>query len=167
MFMPVVNLKKSQIFGRTIEFDGYRVNEYLGIRYAQPPVGSLRFQRTKKLRFVPSQFKALNIPPACLQYSESPYPWYVNGLYKSEDCLFLNIWTPVDASPSNQKAVLFWIHGGGFRFGSIQDQLYNGVPLAGIGDIIVVTVNYRLGAFGFLTTGTKEAPGNAGLWDIL
>ncbi|GBN88878.1 Acetylcholinesterase-1, partial [Araneus ventricosus] len=165
--VPFVTLKKRQISGRTIKFGGYEVNEYLGIRYAQPPVGPLRFQKTQELCEVPGKFEAVNMPPACHQYTEYPYPWYVNGSYRSEDCLFLNIWTPVDASLSNQKAVLFWLHGGGFKLGSIQDRLYCGVALAAIGDIIVVTVNYRLGAFGFLTTDTDEAPGNAGLWDIL
>ncbi|GFR12005.1 acetylcholinesterase-1 [Trichonephila clavata] len=67
----------------------------------------------------------------------------------------------------HKKAVMYWMYGGGFRFGSIQSKLYNGTVLAALGDIVVVTVNYRMGPFGFLFSSSGDAPGNAGLWDVL
>lgn len=87
---------------------------------------------------------------------------------QSEDCLFLNIWTP--ACDSNKRAVLFWIHGGGFVTGSGQIGAYEGTHLAARGDVVVVTINYRLGAFGFLnlrdaTDGKVPGTGAEGLAD--
>ncbi|GIY83413.1 acetylcholinesterase-1, partial [Caerostris darwini] len=164
---PIIRIgKKHQIIGQSVLFMNTEINEYLGIPYAKPPIGDLRFKKTKPLRPCPEVVNAKRLPPACPQYSEDPYPWYVNSSYQSEDCLYLNIWTPADASPENRKAVMYWIHGGAYKYGSIS-ELYSGVPLAAFGNIIVVTVNYRLGPLGFLSLGTKDAPGNAGLWDVL
>jgi carboxylesterase type B len=71
---------------------------------------------------------------------------------QSEDCLYLNIYVPVGASALNQKSVMVWIHGGGYIFGD--GTRYDGSFLSGIGDVIVVTLNYRLNAFGFLISGS-------------
>ncbi|CAG2180263.1 unnamed protein product, partial [Oppiella nova] len=84
----------------------------------------------------------------------------------SEDCLYLNIWSPAGKVSSNRlKPVMFYIHGGAFIIGSSNEYHYNGEVLASKGDVIVVTLNYRLNGFGFLYTGTDAGPGNAGLWD--
>ncbi|CAG2181188.1 unnamed protein product, partial [Oppiella nova] len=84
----------------------------------------------------------------------------------SEDCLYLNIWSPAGKVSSNRlKPVMFFIHGGAFIIGSSNEYHYNGEVLASKGDVIVVTLNYRLNGFGFLYTGTDAGPGNAGLWD--
>ncbi|GFW04178.1 acetylcholinesterase-1 [Trichonephila clavipes] len=159
---PVVKIGGSQIFGKTVDFQNFKVNQYLGIPYAQPPVGELRFMPTVPIDEHPRTLNAFYEPPACPQYTENPFPWYVNSSEKNEDCLYLNIWTPSGASPKNRKAVMYWIHGGGYRYGSMRSKLYNGTALTALGDIIVVTVNYRLGPFGFLISGTEDAPGNAG-----
>ncbi|GFT29192.1 acetylcholinesterase-1 [Nephila pilipes] len=164
---PIVEINNNQISGQNVKFQNFGVHQYLGIPYAQPPVGPLRFMPTVPLLQQPRMLKAIVPPPACMQYTERPFPWYVNSSEKSEDCLYLNIWTPSDASPENKKAVMYWIPGGGFRHGSIRSELYNGTALSALGDVIVVTVNYRLGPFGFLFSGTDDAPGNAGLWDVL
>ena len=82
----------------------------------------------------------------------------------SEDCLHLNIFVPNNIG-SIPKAVMIWIHGGGYVHG--QSSLYNASLLAAIGDVIIVTVNYRLGLFGFLSTEDSIYPGNYGLWDQL
>jgi para-nitrobenzyl esterase len=87
---------------------------------------------------------------------------------QSEDCLFLNIWTP--GLDSARRPVMVWIHGGAFNMGSGSDPGYKGAGLAARGDVVVVTVNYRLGLFGFLrlkeVTGDKiPATGNEGLMD--
>ncbi|GBM77064.1 Acetylcholinesterase-1 [Araneus ventricosus] len=159
---PVVQMGTTQIIGETYVFEGRQVNQYLSIPYAEPPIGQLRFQKTVPLERYPDVINAIDVPPACMQYTEYPFPWYINSTHKSEDCLYLNIWTPADASPQNRKAVMFWVHGGGYRYGSIRDKLYSGIALAALGDIIVVTVNFRVGVFAFLTSYTDDAPGNGG-----
>ncbi|GFW04183.1 acetylcholinesterase-1 [Trichonephila clavipes] len=164
---PVAEVGNSQIVGSKVVADGKPVNQFLSIPYAQPPTGNLRFKKPVPLQSLPSKYRAINTPSACWQHSEYPFPWYDSSPGKDEDCLYLNIWTPDEASPQNKKAVIFFIHGGGFRYGSIRQMIYNGAPLAALGDVVVVTVNYRLGSLGFLTTGTEEAPGNVGLYDIL
>ncbi|CAL1291592.1 unnamed protein product [Larinioides sclopetarius] len=163
----VVQMGNSQIIGEPIMYGENIVNQYLGIPYAKPPLGDLRFKPTVPLDDFPETYEALYPPPACRQYTEVPFPWYFNDTCMSEDCLYLNIWTPADASPQNLKPVLYFIFGGQFGLGSTKPSFYSGVALSGEGDVIVVTVNYRLGPFGFLYTGTDDAPGNAGLWDIL
>jgi carboxylesterase type B len=83
----------------------------------------------------------------------------------SEDCLFLNVWTPTLNSSAN-LSVMFWIHGGGFVIGSgYQDSLYSGSYLA-LRNVVVVTINYRLGVFGFFYGNSSDAPGNQGYWDM-
>ncbi len=85
----------------------------------------------------------------------------------SEDCLVLNIWSPelpVNTTHFKAKPVMFFIYGGGFAIGSIYQSLYDGRVLA-TNDVVVVTANYRLGAFGFLYGGQESAPGNMGLYD--
>ncbi|GFU18170.1 acetylcholinesterase [Nephila pilipes] len=159
---PVVEIGESQIFGKTVDYLKSKVNQYLSIPYAQPPVGELRFQPTVPIGQLPRKLNAFDEPPACPQYTDRPFPWYVNSSKKSEDCLYLNIWTPPGASPKKKKAVMYWVHGGGYRYGSMRTELYNGTFLSALGDIIVVTVNYRVGPFGFLASGTNDAPGNAG-----
>ncbi|CAL1262228.1 unnamed protein product [Larinioides sclopetarius] len=164
---PVVQIGSSYLYGQSIKYWNYEVYQFLSVPYAQPPLGKLRFQKPMPIVSYPKILKAVNMPPDCKQYTVHPFPWYNFSSSKSEDCLYLNIWTPSDASSENRKAVMYWIHGGGFRYDSIQNDVYTGTVLAAKGDIIVVTVNYRLGPFGFFTTGTNEAPGNVGIWDIL
>ena len=82
----------------------------------------------------------------------------------NEDCLVLNIWSPENEKGMKLKPVLFWIHGGALDFGSIFQSWYNGSVLA-THDIIVVSVNYRIGWLGFLYGGEESAPGNVGFYD--
>jgi cholinesterase/neuroligin len=81
----------------------------------------------------------------------------------SEDCLYLNIYAPKKPEQGEKLAVMVWFHGGGFIVGSA--DIYPADHLAVYGDVVVVTVNYRLTVFGFLSTGDEHAPGNYGLWD--
>lgn len=85
----------------------------------------------------------------------------------SEDCLYLNIWTPSDrpASESRGRAVMVFIHGGGFYAGSSTQPRFDGTTLAAVGDVVYVSMQYRLGPLGFLYLGTDDAPGNAALFD--
>jgi len=85
----------------------------------------------------------------------------------SEDCLVLNIWSPQlpeNSTHFEAKPVMFFIYGGGFTIGSIYQSLFDGRVLA-TNDVVVVTANYRLGAFGFLYGGQESVPGNMGLYD--
>ncbi|GBN28646.1 Acetylcholinesterase-1, partial [Araneus ventricosus] len=157
---PVVNIGRTQMVGQSVYSGEGVVHQYLAIPYAEPPIGPLRFKKPLPRKILPDLYLALNNPPVCWQRSAYPFPWYDPSPLKDENCLYLNIWAPENASPTNKKAVIYFIHGGGFRFGSIMQKVYNGAPLAGHGDVIVVTVNYRLGTFGFLTAGTEDAPGN-------
>jgi len=86
----------------------------------------------------------------------------------NEDCLYLNIWTP--GPEKGRRPVMVWIHGGGFMTGSGSSPFYDGGPLAGRGDVVVVTINYRLNVFGFLrlkdiTQGRIPSTGNEGILD--
>ena len=81
----------------------------------------------------------------------------------SEDCLHLNVYTP-DLKPATSLPTMFFIHGAGYKSGSGDDQHY-GADFLVQHNVVVVTVNYRLGAFGFLCLDTEEVPGNADLKD--
>ncbi|GFU24529.1 acetylcholinesterase-1 [Nephila pilipes] len=143
------------------------VQTFLGIPFAKPPVGDLRFKKPQPMEPWTETLQANKQPPACIQYTEYPFPWYDSQSGKSEDCLYLNIWAPFNAKKGSKLPVLFWIFGGGFTFGSNRMELYDARALARRGKVIVVTINYRLGVFGFLTSGTDEAPGNVGMYDML
>ena len=103
---------------------------------------------------------AFNVSPQCWQ----PYiPQFPNILRNSEDCLYLNIYTPARGGSVGLLPVMVWIHGGGYFLGS--GSTYNGTRLARQGGVVVVTINYRLGVFGFLSTEDSAMPGNYGLLD--
>ncbi len=90
----------------------------------------------------------------------------------SEDCLFLNIWTPTLNSSANLP-VMLWLHGGNFRYGSgtqrisiylSLSQVYDGSCFV-MREVVVITINYRLGVYGFINNNSSDSPGNQGLWD--
>ena len=83
----------------------------------------------------------------------------------SEDCLFLNIWVPKKLRSTGNASVLIWIYGGGYFSGASTLEQYDGAHLAVKNDVIVASMNYRLGALGFLHLDPKDAPGNMGLFD--
>ncbi|GBM67628.1 Acetylcholinesterase-1 [Araneus ventricosus] len=142
------------------------VQAFLGIPYAEPPLGNQRFLKPKPVKPWTKTLEATKLPPACIQYTIYPFPWYDDLPGKSEDCLYLNIYAPSYAKTGSNLAVLFWIHGGGFVFGSSRMDVYDASALVLHGNVIVVTINYRLGVLGFLTSNTKDAPGNVGMYDM-
>ncbi len=126
-----------------IQEDGYQA--FLGIRYAQPPVGSLRFQPPQRLDAWEGVYDASRYGPIAPQaYPDDP----PLQLPESEDCLVLNIYTP--AADVARRPVMVFIHGGGFLIDSGSRPRTFGGHLAAFGQVVVVTIEYRMGAFGFL-----------------
>ena len=109
--------------------------------------------------------------PVCPQPVEPRIPIDL-GAPQGDDCLTLNIWASSDIAGGDRKPVMVWIHGGAYVLGSANQPLYDGRVLAAGGDVVVVTVNYRLGAFGFLdlssfSTSGRRFDSNLGLRDVL
>ncbi|MFJ7772391.1 carboxylesterase/lipase family protein [Streptomyces sp. NPDC097107] len=160
-----VTTRYGQVRGET----GESANAYLGIPYAAPPVGDRRWRPPAP----PARWTGVRDATApgnpCMQ-ADSSTPWgdLAGPGTPSEDCLYLNVHTPAERS-SREKPVMVWIHGGGFTIGS--GTFYDGGELAARGDVVVVTLNYRLGAFGYLAHPdlAGESPegvsGNYGLLD--
>lgn len=144
--MADVATKLGTIRGR--ERDG--IEQYLGIPYAAPPIGARRFQAPSPVEPWTDVLEATAFGPSAPQ----PPPVEGNPLPRrevqwEENCLFLNVYTP--ASDERRRPVLVWIHGGAYVQGS--GDVYDGTSFAKRGDIVVVTLNYRLGAFGFMELG--------------
>jgi carboxylesterase type B len=145
--------------------DGKHAVAYLGIPFAEPPLGKLRFRPpVPKRPWAPRVHYAMNYSSECLQsnlYSSDKG----TPRQRSEDCLFLNIWRPAKSKSNNSPApVLFWVYGGAFIQGAASKPEYIGSRLAARG-VIVVSVNYRLGALGFLVSTADGLFGNYGLAD--
>ena len=141
------------------------VRAWLGIPYAAPPVGDLRWRPPQPAARWEGVRAADQVGAACIQAALGGLGG--SHLPQSEDCLTLNVWAPKDA---RDDAVMFWIHGGAFVEGSGGSPAYNGAALARQG-VVVVTLNYRLGELGFFAHPelTRESPGrpaaNFGLMD--
>ncbi len=143
------------------------VHVFRGVPYAAPPVGELRWKPPHPPKPWEEPLECKKYAPSCPQYKDQ----ITRGLGKmDENCLYLNIWTPAKTQ-EDKLPVMFWIHGGGFLIGSGSLPPYEGQNLAKQGGVVVVTINYRLGKYGFLAHPelTKESPkkasGNYGLMD--
>lgn len=134
---------------RGLVAEGHRL--FAGIPYAAPPVGSLRFAAPEPAASWPGERDATRPGPRCVQDPDADLE---HGDNSGEDCLTLNVWTPPVGK--DLRPVMVWIHGGGFVNGS--SDVYDASRLASRGDIVVVTVNYRLGTLGFLAHPALEAP---------
>ncbi len=167
---------QGELSGITEESGSRAVAAYLGIPYAAPPVGPSRWRAPRPARPWQGVRAADEYAPSCYQpLTPNGFgPWtaeYVVHGKVSEDCLYLNIWTPA-RSRGAKLPVLLWIYGGGFSTGSGSVPIYDGAALAARG-IVVVDINYRLGVFGFLADPALSAEsahhtsGNYGLLDML
>ena len=144
------------------------IRVFKGIPYAAPPVGPLRWRPPQPLPPSKVGLKVTEFGPACMQPVGRMNNVYAQDIgAQSEDCLSLNVWAPKDAK---HAPVLVWIHGGALVTGSTKERLYDGVKLAQRG-VVVVSINYRLGVFGYLAHPelSAESPdgisGNYGLLD--
>lgn len=168
--MEVIQLDSGPVRG-VVGNDGIAV--FKGIPYAAPPVGDLRWKEPQPVEPWTEIRPCLQEGPVCTQV---PWPYefakeFYNFPNQSEDCLYLNVWTP--AKEAGEKLpVMVWIHGGAFVLGAGSQSLYDGRKLAGKG-VVVVTFNYRLGPLGFMAHPllSAESPhgvsGNYGLLDMI
>ncbi|XP_054389910.1 liver carboxylesterase 1-like isoform X3 [Pongo abelii] len=172
---PVVDTVHGKVLGKFVSLEGFAqpVAIFLGIPFAKPPLGSLRFtppQPAEPWSFVKN---ATSYPPMCTQdpkagqfLSELLTNRKENVPLKiSEDCLYLNIYTPADLTKKNRLPVMVWIHGGGLMVGAA--STYDGRVLAAHENVVVVTIQHRLGIWGFFSTGDEHSRGNWGHLDQL
>ncbi|MDS0474380.1 carboxylesterase/lipase family protein [Natrinema sp. 1APR25-10V2] len=124
-------------------------NVFKGIPYAKQPVGDRRWRPPETPGEWEGTLDATEYGPACVQNGGlSAVTGGETEVRGSEACLNLNVWTPTDATPDDPRPVMVWIHGGGYTSGS---NRYESRRLSEFGDVVVVTINYRLGPFGFFT----------------
>jgi para-nitrobenzyl esterase len=157
---PIVETRHGKLRG--LREDGLTI--FRGIPFAAPPVGSRRFGPPQPAAPWAGVRDATRFGPSAPQ---RPVPFdFLEGMDvgpTDEDCLTLNIYTP--GADGERRPVLVWIHGGAFTIGSGSQRMYDARPLAKRGGVVVVTVNYRLGALGFLPLEDEDAAPNAGLLD--
>ena len=142
---------------------------FRGVPYAQPPIGDLRWRAPKELESWTGVRQATKFGSACWQaFGNDKFVWGRGEFPRSEDCLHLNIWQPEKSNTS--APVMVWFHGGAHTGGRAQVEVFDGTELARKG-VIVVTVNYRLGPWGFLAhpalaqESEHNSSGNYGLMD--
>ncbi|XP_055001485.1 liver carboxylesterase 1 [Sorex araneus] len=170
---PVVDTAQGKVLGKYVHMEGFAqpVGVFLGVPFAKPPLGSLRFsppEPAEPWNFVKN---TTSYPPMCSQdavggqvLSELITNRKENIPLKfSEDCLYLNIYTPADLSKKSRLPVMVWIHGGGLMTGGA--STYDGLALSAHENVVVVTIQYRLGILGFFSTGDEHCPGNWGHLD--
>jgi len=160
---PLVRTEQGWVQGLTVG----NVEQFRGVPYATPPLGNLRWRAPLPPAFHAGVLQATAFPAPCIQSRVTaglPLP--------SEDCLYVNIYRPAGRGKRDRMPVLLYIHGGGFGAGT--GSTIDGTPLAGSEDMIVVTLNYRLGALGWLAldalddeTRSGSSSGNYGFLDML
>ena len=168
--MPTVETRSGVVEG--VQING--LHAFLGVPFAAPPVGERRWQPPEDAEPWSGVRRLDDFAPQSWQpvmEGMGPLAFAFNARSadnRNEDCLYLNVWTP--GLDDRKRPVLVWIHGGGFSSGTGGTPMYAGASLAQRGDAVVVTINYRLGALGFLnlnevTGGRIPASGNEGLLD--
>ncbi|XP_023220572.1 cholinesterase-like [Centruroides sculpturatus] len=158
---------KDKIAGVSIKILNKQVEAYLGIPYATPPVGDLRFSEPQPVKDWDFVYNATQKPPSCMQDPMFDFPEWSNRQPKeiSEDCLYINVWVPESTTCGDKLTTMVWIYGGGFTLGSTNMDIYDGSVIASVGEVIFVSFNYRLGAFGYANFGQDDAAVNAGMLD--
>ncbi|KAM7233732.1 hypothetical protein CapIbe_015868 [Capra ibex] len=170
---PEVDTPLGRVRGRQVGVKGTDrlVNVFLGIPFAQPPLGPHRFSAPRPAESWEGVRDASRAHAMCLQDLErmNNSRFTLDGKHQtfpiSEDCLILNIYSPAEAPSGAGRPVMVWFHGGSLVTGTA--TAHDGSALAAYGDVVVVTVQYRLGFLGFFSTGDKHAPGNWGFLDAV
>ncbi len=182
--VPIADVSSERLLGlgSTVGFAAeHDTHAWLGIPFAQPPVGDRRWRAPEPPEAWADTLDALRVGPPCVQLgsrlggvpSEDP-----DGLAGSEDCLYLNVWAPRSepegvAVEDARYPVMVWVHGGGNRTGHSGSTMYDGARLSGREKVVVVSFNYRLGPFGWFShpalrasaANALEASGNFGTLD--
>ncbi len=156
-----INTTSGRFEGKEVIIDYVPIQQYFGIPYGEKP---LRFEMPILRKYNSTIIHATERPPGCLQAPGglSYGPFELSDMY-DEDCLTLNIFIPKKSNSDSLKAIMVFCHGGSNQVGSA--SLFDGSAVAAIGDVIVITINYRLNILGFLTPGPDIMPGNYGLHD--
>jgi para-nitrobenzyl esterase len=165
---PTASTANGQLAGKSATVEGVALDEFLGIPFAAPPVGALRWKPPQPAPAWQGVRQARAFGAQCMQLG-----LYDDMMFRSagmaEDCLYLNVWTPA-AHAGGKLPVLVYFYGGGFNAGDGSEKRYDGASMATRG-IVAVTVNYRLGVFGFMAhpeldaESPEHASGNYGLLD--
>lgn len=144
-----------------------RVKAFWGLPYAAPPVGSLRWRAPEPAVAWKGVRDATRFAPHCVQGYVFADMIFQDGT-PSEDCLYLNVYAPATAHAGSKLPVMFWIHGGGYAGGAASEPRHNGDALPQKG-VVLVTINYRLGALGFLAAEdlVREGQGHAGNYGLM
>lgn len=169
---PTIETDKGPIQGKTVTVLGKTIYQFLGVPYAEPPIGNLRYKRA-----IPVQSKWSTVRE-CVNFQFScPQHRFLVGFFDrtdkdspamkmNEDCLYLNVMTP-SLKSTDKLPVVFWIHGGSLLHGNA--AWWHGQTLAAQENVVVVSINYRLGSFGFLAAknadGSSLIDANNGLLD--
>ncbi|XP_069822445.1 fatty acyl-CoA hydrolase precursor, medium chain-like isoform X2 [Dendropsophus ebraccatus] len=166
-----VETQYGKLRGKTLHVKGKErtIDAFYGVPFAKPPVGSLRFAAPEPAKAWNSIREASDYAPMCLQdrYFMEMLLEKVKVQFTlppvSEDCLYLNIFTPTDRVKGKKLPVMVFIHGGALVMGGA--MMFEGSALAAYENVVVVTIQYRLGLLGFFSTGDDRAPGNYGFLD--
>ncbi|XP_041505559.1 acylcarnitine hydrolase-like isoform X1 [Microtus oregoni] len=169
---PIRTTHTGQVQGSLIHLNDTKEGVYifLGIPFAKPPLGELRFVPPEPPEPWSGVRDGTTYPAMCLQNPDAVkseslamIKWSMPSISMSEDCLYLNIYTPAHAHEGSNLPVMVWIHGGGLSSGLA--SIYDGSMLAAKEDVVLVTIQYRLGLLGFFSTGDEHARGNWGYLD--
>ncbi|XP_076694163.1 cocaine esterase-like isoform X2 [Callospermophilus lateralis] len=169
---PIRTTHTGKVRGSLIHVKGTDagVHTFLGIPFAKPPVGPLRFAAPEPPEPWSGVRDGTSHPAMCLQNTDKMNTEDLNlqsinlpPIPMSEDCLYLSIYAPAHAHEGSNLPVMVWIHGGALVMGSA--SMFDGSILAAIENVLVVTIQYRLGVLGFFSTGDQHATGNWGYLD--
>ena len=174
----IVETQYGKIIGKTTQFldenDGFQtVYSFLGVPFASPPVNELRFEPPQRpAAWKPRTYNATFFRNVCPQKNLSYFEKSIRNVWpefswendSNEDCLYLNIFTPGNKPESHFHPVIMFIHGGSYAFGTTARHTTPGEVLPRLG-VVLVTIQYRLGPFGFMTAGDGVARGNWGMLD--
>ncbi|CAH2324162.1 carboxylesterase 5A-like [Pelobates cultripes] len=168
---PLVTTKYGKLLGRKVKVleTDRPVDAFMGIPFAKPPIGELRLANPQPPEPWNSIRDAAKDPPMCLQNHRLME--LIKELFKietplppiSEDCLYLNVFTPGDRENNSKLPVMMFIHGGGLQLGGA--IFFDGAALSAFENVVTVSIQYRLAILGFTSTGHDDLPGNYGFMD--